>query len=66
MMLSDVSAEGVTEDFLPMLRSGGYADVGFRSSMEDVYVCVDHFMQDHGLNKHIAGPSAFYGVYLYP
>ncbi|XP_058785841.1 probable protein phosphatase 2C 22 [Vicia villosa] len=63
MKLSDVSTGDVTEDFLPKLRSGGYADVGFRSSMEDVYVCVDHFMQDPGLNKHIGGPSAFYGVF---
>ncbi|CAK8562090.1 unnamed protein product [Lathyrus sativus] len=63
MKLSDVSAEDVSEDFLPKLRSGGYADVGSWSSMEDVYVCVDHFMQDHGLNNHIVGPSAFYGVF---
>jgi hypothetical protein len=64
-----LSAEDVTEDcqsdFLPNLRSGGYADIGFRSSMEDVYVCVDNFMQDHGVNKHVIdGPSAFYGVYI--
>ncbi|CAJ2643474.1 unnamed protein product [Trifolium pratense] len=62
-----LSAEDVTEDcqsdFLPNLRSGGYADIGFRSSMEDVYVCVDNFMQGHGLNKHTDGPSAFYGVF---
>jgi len=68
MKFSDVSAEDVTEgcqpDFLPKLRSGGCADIGFRSNMEDVYVCVDNFRQGHGLNKHIDGPSAFYGVYL--
>lgn len=68
MKLSDVSAEDVTEgfqsDFLPKLRSGGCADIGFRSNMEDVYVCVDNFRQGHGLNKHIDGPSAFYGVYI--
>lgn len=67
MKLSDVSAEDVTEgfqsDFLPKLRSGGCADIGFRSNMEDVYVCVDNFRQGHGLNKHIDGPSAFYGVF---
>lgn len=70
MKVSDVSAESghVTEDcqsdFIPKLRSGGYADIGFRPSMEDVYVCVDNLMQDHGLKKHIDGPSAFYGVYM--
>ena len=69
--LSDVSAEPehVSEDcqsdFLPKLRSGACADIGFRSSMEDVYVCVDDFMQENGLNNHIDGPSAFYGVFIY-
>ncbi|KAF1871412.1 hypothetical protein Lal_00020205 [Lupinus albus] len=64
--LSDVSAEPgrVTEecqsDFLPELRSGAYADIGFRSTMEDAYICVDNFMQNFGSKKHIDGPSAFY------
>ncbi|XP_057434527.1 probable protein phosphatase 2C 22 isoform X2 [Lotus japonicus] len=67
--LSEVCSEpgNVTEDcqsdFLPKLRSGGCADMGFRSSMEDVYVCVDNFMQDQLLKSHIDGPSAFYGVF---
>ncbi|KAJ1410993.1 hypothetical protein SESBI_21528 [Sesbania bispinosa] len=67
--LSDVSAEPghATEDcqsdFLPKLRSGACGDIGFRSCMEDVYVCADNFMQDYGLKNHIDGPSAFYGVF---
>ncbi|KAG5065563.1 hypothetical protein AAZX31_04G068600 [Glycine max] len=67
--LSDVSAEPghVTEDcqsdFFPTLRSGACADIGFRSNMEDVYVCADNFMVDYGLKNHIDGPSAFYGVF---
>ncbi|KAE9609218.1 putative protein-serine/threonine phosphatase [Lupinus albus] len=67
--LSDVSAEPgrVTEecqsDFLPELRSGAYADIGFRSTMEDAYICVDNFMQNFGSKKHIDGPSAFYAVF---
>lgn len=69
--MSEVSADSgqVIEDcdseFLPMLHSGACADIGFRSSMEDVYVCVDNFMLDYGLKNHIDGPSAFYGVFLY-
>jgi len=68
--LSDVSEpENVTEDcqsdFFPTLRSGACADIGFRSSMEDVYVCVDNFMHDFGLKHCIDGPSAFYGVFIY-
>ncbi|CAJ1973752.1 unnamed protein product [Sphenostylis stenocarpa] len=66
--LCDVSEPGhVTEDcqsdFFPTLRSGACADIGFRSSMEDVYVCVDNFMHDYGLKNRIDGPSAFYGVF---
>ncbi|CAL0319176.1 unnamed protein product [Lupinus luteus] len=67
--LSDVSAEpGRASDdcqsaFLPELRSGAYADIGFRSTMEDAYICVDNFMQNFGLKKHIDGPSAFYAVF---
>ncbi|XP_019417776.1 PREDICTED: probable protein phosphatase 2C 22 isoform X2 [Lupinus angustifolius] len=67
--LSDVSAEPgrVSEecqsDFLPELRSGAHADIGFRSTMEDAYICVDNFMQNFGLKKHIDGPSAFYAVF---
>lgn len=67
--LSDVSVEpghvteGCQSDFFPTLRSGACAEIGFRSSMEDVYVCVDNFMQDYGLKNHIDGPGAFYGVF---
>ncbi|KAI4316279.1 hypothetical protein L6164_024274 [Bauhinia variegata] len=67
--VSDASAETghameVSEsEFLPKLRSGAWADIGYRSSMEDVYVCVDDFMQDYGLKNHVDGPSAFYGVF---
>ncbi|TKY74692.1 phosphatase 2C 22 [Spatholobus suberectus] len=67
--LSDVSSgpghvtEDCESDFFPALRSGACADMGFRSSMEDVYVCVDNFMQDYGFKNHIDGPSAFYGVF---
>ncbi|MED6107783.1 hypothetical protein PIB30_017487 [Stylosanthes scabra] len=67
--LSDVSAEPecATEDcqsdFLPKLRSGACADMGFRSSMEDVYVCVDNFTQENGLKNDTEGPSAFYAVF---
>lgn len=50
-------------DFTPIVRSGAWADVGFRTSMEDVYLCVDDFMHDYGLKNFADGPSAFYGVY---
>lgn len=65
---SDVTVElGVEEEkyeskFIPIVRSGAWADIGSRSKMEDVYVCVDDFMHDYGLKSFTDGPSAFYGV----
>lgn len=65
---SDVSVEpglGVEDcesEFIPIVRSGAWADVGFRSNMEDVYVCVDNFTRDNRLWNLTDGPSAFYGV----
>lgn len=58
------AVEDCESEFLPKLRSGACADIGFRSNMEDVYVCVDNFMLDYGLENH-DGPSAFYGVFFY-
>ena len=55
--------EGETE-FLPIVRSGAWTDVGIRSSMEDVYVCVDDFTNQYGLERISEGPNAFYGVSL--
>lgn len=69
--VSEVSAESepviedCNPDFLPNLRSGACADIGFRSSMEDVYLCVDNFLPNFGPKNHIDGPSAFYGVILW-
>lgn len=48
-------------DFLPIVRSGAWADIGFRKTMEDAYICRDNFMQDYG-TKTFGEPSAFYGV----
>lgn len=49
-------------EFTLIVRSGAWADIGFRTSMEDVYLCVDDFMHDNGLKNFAYGPSAFYGV----
>ncbi|KAK3009896.1 hypothetical protein RJ639_012985 [Escallonia herrerae] len=58
-----LSVEGSETEFIPVLRSGAWADVGFRSNMEDVYVCADNFMRDYGVENIAGGPSAFYGVF---
>ncbi|PSS01155.1 Protein like [Actinidia chinensis var. chinensis] len=58
-----LSVEDLESEFIPILRSGAWADVGFRSSMEDVYVCVDNFMRDYGIKNFNEEPNAFYGVF---
>lgn len=71
MNSDDISTEnglGVDDSekqFIPVVRSGAWADIGFRPSMEDVYLCVDNFMHDYGLENVIDGPSAFYGVCIF-
>lgn len=58
-----VGLEDPEPEFTPIVRSGACADVGFRSNMEDVYVCMDNFTRDNGLKSFTDGPSAFYGVF---
>ncbi|KAL8256272.1 hypothetical protein R6Q59_031339 [Mikania micrantha] len=50
-------------EFLPLVRSGAWADMGFRGSMEDVYICADSFVHDYGGKNLIEGPAAFYAVF---
>ncbi|XVE71626.1 hypothetical protein DITRI_Ditri10aG0166200 [Diplodiscus trichospermus] len=57
----DVENQGA--EFTLIVRSGAWADIGFRPSMEDVYLCVDDFMHDYGLKNFVDGPNAFYGVF---
>ncbi|KAK4760116.1 hypothetical protein SAY87_023247 [Trapa incisa] len=56
-------SEYFQSDFIPTIRSGAWADIGVRSCMEDVYVCVDDFAEDFGLENTNGGPNAFYGVF---
>ncbi|CAM8892574.1 unnamed protein product [Rhodiola kirilowii] len=53
--------EECASDFTPSIRSGAWADVGTRKTMEDVYVCLDNFMCAYGLQNSTNGPNAFYG-----
>ena len=54
--------ESIDTEFIPVVRSGGWADIGSRHTMEDVFICSDNFMQDFGFESSGEGPSAFYGV----
>ena len=58
----NLGAESHDADFVPIVRSGAWTDIGFRSSMEDVYICADNFTSDYGLKNATDGPNAFYGV----
>ncbi|OWM76535.1 hypothetical protein CDL15_Pgr005499 [Punica granatum] len=57
--MSDVSIEPITtaeyfeSEFFSIIRSEAWANIGFRSSMKDVYVCVDDFIS--GLLGRIRG-----------
>ena len=57
-----LSSEDHGTEFIPILRSGAWSDIGFRSSMEDVYVCVDNFMHDYSVKNFSERSNAFYGV----
>ncbi|CAN8284272.1 unnamed protein product [Cochlearia groenlandica] len=50
-------------EFVPVMRSGAWSDIGSRSSMEDAYLCVDNFLESYGLENSEDGPTAFYGVF---
>ncbi|KAI9192891.1 hypothetical protein LWI28_029012 [Acer negundo] len=58
-----LAVENHETEFIPIVRSGAWADKGVRTSMEDVYLCVDNFMDDYGIENLTAEPSAFYGVF---
>lgn len=66
--VSDISVENEftleknKPEFVPAMRSGAWSDVGSRSTMEDVYLCLDNFMDSYGLKNSGDGPSAFYAV----
>lgn len=55
--------ESTDVEYIPVVRSGGWADIGSRSTMEDVYICCDNFLRDFGPENCEEGPSSFYGVF---
>ena len=57
--------ENCESEFIPIGRSGAWADMGFRTKMEDVYVCVDNFSRDYGLENFTDAPNAFYAVFIF-
>lgn len=55
--------ENVATNFIPVLRSGGWADIGDRDCMEDTHICIDSFVDKFGFPPIEEGPGAFYGVF---
>ncbi|XP_010551103.1 PREDICTED: probable protein phosphatase 2C 13 [Tarenaya hassleriana] len=50
--------------FVPVLRSGSFADIGCRDSMDDEHICIDDLSAHLGSNVfNLSVPCAFYGVF---
>lgn len=65
-----LSTSPVEEDFdssipvyVPTIRSGSYADIGPKRSMEDEHICVDDLSSQLGCLFQLPKPSAFYAVF---
>lgn len=65
-----LSTSPVEEDFdssipvyVPTIRSGSYADIGPKRSMEDEHICVDDLSSQLGRLFQLPKPSAFYAVF---
>lgn len=58
--------ESCESEFIPIVRSGASADMGIRTKMEDVFVCVDNFARDYGVENFTDAPNAFYAVFIFP
>ncbi|KAL3648147.1 hypothetical protein CASFOL_009115 [Castilleja foliolosa] len=58
------SPETPNEQFVPSIRSGGFADIGPRRYMEDQHIRIDNLSAHLGsLVVNFPKPSAFYGVF---
>ncbi|XP_071693471.1 probable protein phosphatase 2C 22 [Rutidosis leptorrhynchoides] len=58
-----VNREDCKPEFIPLLRSGAWSDIGIRGTMEDVYICADSYVHDYGGKNPVEGPAAFYAVF---
>ncbi|CAH8333588.1 unnamed protein product [Eruca vesicaria subsp. sativa] len=49
--------------FVPGIRSGRYADIGPRRSMEDEHICIEDLSSRVGSLHELPKPSAYYAVF---
>ncbi|GKV29521.1 hypothetical protein SLEP1_g38446 [Rubroshorea leprosula] len=61
--IEDAVLETSAVKFVPRIRSGSYADIGRRRSMEDEHIRVDDLSGHLGSLLRCAMPSAFYAVF---
>ncbi|KAK1295403.1 putative protein phosphatase 2C 2 [Acorus calamus] len=61
--ISDVTLDEAVIQFVPIIRSGSFSDIGCRSIMEDEHICIDDLSAHLGSMVTCPTPSAFYGVF---
>lgn len=52
-------------DFVPVIRSGEWSDIGCRKYMEDTHVCISDLAKKYGSPSLEHEAVSFYGVSLY-
>lgn len=52
-------------NFIPVLRSGDWSDIGNRTYMEDAHICIPNLAQNYGDKLHGKEIVSFYGVNSY-
>jgi protein phosphatase 2C family protein 2/3 len=61
--VEDAAIESSAANFAPNIRSGSYADIGPRESMEDEHIQIDDLSTHMGSFFGCSMPSAFYAVF---
>ncbi|OMO53408.1 phosphatase 2C (PP2C)-like protein [Corchorus capsularis] len=62
-IIGDAVLESSAVKFVPRIRSGSYADIGPRRSMDDEHIRIDDLSSHLGSIFKPSMPSAFYGVF---
>ncbi|KAK1316591.1 putative protein phosphatase 2C 2 [Acorus calamus] len=61
--IPDATLDKPVLQFVPVIRSGSFSDIGCRSIMEDEHICIDDLSSHLGSMVRCPKPSAFYGVF---
>ncbi|KAM4116653.1 hypothetical protein ACB094_02G067300 [Castanea mollissima] len=61
--VNDAAIESAASMFVPNIRSGSYADIGPRDSMDDEHIRIDDLSAQMGSFFKFPVPSAFYAVF---